>query len=513
MSILVVDDHAESRTLVTEILSAQGFRVRAAGAGELPLPSLAVQQPALILLDLQMPGMDGFEVCRRLKASEVSREIPVIILSARGESADRVEGLRLGAVDYITKPFQAEELVARVRTHLELSRLRLDLEKRVAERTAQLRESEERFRTMADAAPMMIWLAGVDKLCTFFNQVWLEFTGRSMAEELGNGWAELVHAEDLERCMATFRSAFDLREPFEMEYRLRRADGEYRWVLDRGMPRFSPAGTFSGYVGTTVDITDLKQNHARMLASQKLESLGVMAAGVAHDFGNLLGTILAEADLALSEMASGAPGRENVEEIGTVATRASEIVKLLMASAGAKSGSEALAPVDLSAEVEQMLRLLKVSISKLAVVHTNLGKDLPPVRANVAQIHQVIINLVTNASEALDGKAGCILVTTDTASLAEHDIDSFRVTPGDYVRLTVADTGCGMTAETRARIFDQFFTTKSTGRGLGLAAVHGIVRSHGGAVNIESAPSKGATFEVLFPIAREAKTLSSGSMG
>jgi signal transduction histidine kinase len=222
---------------------------------------------------------------------------------------------------------------------------------------------------------------------------------------------------------------------------------------------------------------------------------------VAHDFGNLLGTILAETDLALSEMESDAPGRGNVEEIGIVAMRAAEIVKLLMASAGAKSGSDELGPVHLSAEVEQMLRLLKVSISKLAVVRCDLAKNLPPVLGNIAQIHQVIINLITNASEALGGKAGSIFVTTDMARVEVGCNGAFRVTAGDYVRLKVADTGCGMSADTRARIFDQFFTTKSTGRGLGLAAVHGIVRSHGGAINVESAPGNGTTFEVLFPSA------------
>ena len=510
MSILVVDDETESRTLLTGILSAQGFGVRAADRGELALASLGVRHPELILLDIRMPEMDGFEVCRRLKASEDTRDIPVIILSGSGESADRVQGLRLGAVDFITKPFAPEELIARVRTHLELRKLRLDLEKRVRVRTAQLQESEERFRTMADAAPVMIWLAGTDKRCTFRNRAWLEFTGRKMEHELGNGWAEVVHAEDRERCMATYDEAFDARRPFEMEYRARRSDGQYRWVLDRGTPRISSRGGFSGYIGSAVDITDLKQNHARILASQKLESLGVMAAGVGHDFGNLLGTIVAETDLALSEMAPDAAGRENVEEIGVVATRASEIVKLLMASAGAKSSSDELGPVHLSAEVEQMLRLLKVSISKLAAVHSHLSKNLPPVRGNIAQIHQIIINLITNASEALGGKAGSIFVTTDMARVEEGFNGVFRATAGDYVRLKVADTGCGMSAETRARIFDQFFTTKSMGRGLGLAAVHGIVRSHGGAIKVESSPGNGTTFEVLFPVARSAMTLSAG---
>jgi PAS domain S-box-containing protein len=395
-----------------------------------------------------------------------------------------------------------------------MSRLCAQLEEQVMERTAQLRESEERFRAIADAAPVMIWVSGVDALCTFFSRRWLEFTGRSMEDELGNGWAASVHADDLDRCLATYTSSFEARRRFEMDYRLRRSDGEYRWVLDYGAPRFSPDGAFSGYIGSCIDITDLKQNQERMLASQKLESLGVMAAGVAHDFGNLLATILADAELALSELDSGSPGRDCVKKIEAVALRASEIVRLLMASAGAQKSSDALGPLDLSTEVEQMLELLIVSISKRASVRTSLAKDLPAVRGNAAQIHQVVMNLVTNASEALGGKQGTITVATDIVHIsAGPGNDPFSLQEGGYVRLRVCDTGCGMTAETRARIFDQFFTTKSAGRGLGLAAVHGIVRSHGGAIYVESAPDRGSTFDILLPCMSAAtnRTIGAGS--
>jgi PAS domain S-box-containing protein len=414
--------------------------------------------------------------------------------------ADRLKGFRLGAVDFIVKPFHREELLARVRTHLELVRLRMRLEEQVAERTAELRESEGRFRIMADGAPVMIWISGSDKLCTFFNQAWLQFTGRGIEEEVGNGWAEGVHPDDREQSWATYVVSFDSRRNFEMEYRLRRADGEYRWLLDRGVPRFSPEGVFSGYIGSCVDITDIMQTHKRMLAIQKLESLGLMAAGVAHDFGNLLGTILSQAELALSEMNSAAAYRESVENIAAVATHATEIVRLLTASAGTGDTATAFGPVDLSSEVQQMIRLLGAAISRRAVIRSSLPGGLPPVRGNVAQIHQVVINLITNAAEALGDQPGFITVTTRIAHLAAGSGNNLSSLPSaDYVRLRVADTGCGMSAETRARIFDQFFTTKSLGRGLGLAAVHGIVRSHGGEIHVESTLGAGTTLEVLFP--------------
>ena len=509
MKILVVDDESESRTLVTEILTAEGYDVRAADGGTLALASLAVTRPELILLDIRMPGMDGFEVCRRIKENVDTRDIPLVFLGGSTELPERVEGFRLGAVDFVTKPFQREELRARVRTHLELGRLRAHLEKQVAERTAELRESEERFRTMADAAPVMIWASDADKLCTFFNRIWLEFTGRRVEEELGNGWADGVHPDDFERCYATYCSAFDERRSFEMEYRLRRADGEYRWVLDRGVPR-SSGGVFAGYIGSCTDITDLKQSHDRMLAAQKLESLAVMAAGVAHDFGNVLGSIFGEADLALSEMQPDSPGRENVERIDALATYASEIVNLLRDSAGASVDSYAMEPIDLSSVVEQTLRLVTVSISKRVEVRSKLSRDLPAVRGNITQIRQVVVNLVTNAAEAIGDHEGSISIMTERADirLGSSTNGTANLPQGEYVRLTVSDTGCGMSRATRAKIFDQFFTTKSSGRGLGLAAVHGIVRSYGGGINVLSRPGAGATFEVLFPcVSRGEKNL------
>ena len=507
MAILIVDDDSESRTLLKSILTAEGLDVRAADGGDLALTAIAVEKPELILLDIRMPGMDGFEVCRRLKESASTRDIPVVFLTASGELAEKIEGLRLGAVDFITKPFQREELLARVRTHLELARLRADLEKRVAERTAELRESEQRFRAMADAAPVMIWVSTADKLRNFFNKRWLDFTGRSADAEMGHGWMENVHPDDVERCSGTYSSAFDDRRVFEMEYRLRRADGQYRWVLERGVPRPTLSDVFSGYVGSCTDITDLKQNHEKMLASQKLESLGLMAAGVALDFGNLLGTIFGEVDLALSEMSAKTPGRQNVERIASAATRSTGTVKLLRISAGVGGDSGALELVNLSFFVEEMLRLLTVSLPKQIVIRSKLTKDLPAVRGNVAQIRQVIMNLITNALEAIGGQQGTITVSTDKVLIGPENapMDSANIPNGDYVRLMVSDTGGGMTPETRARIFDQFFTTKSEGRGLGLSVVHGIVRSHGGAIQVVSQPGRGSTFEVFVPCAYPAR--------
>ena len=354
---------------------------------------------------------------------------------------------------------------------------------------AELRETEQRFRTMADAAPVMIWVAGPDKLCTFFNKRCLEFTGHSLEEKIGDGWIATIHPADREGFLATFASSFDTRQEFQASFRLRRADGEYRWVLTVGAPRFTTAGVFAGYVGSCLDMTEMKRAQEEALAHQKMESLGVLAGGIAHDFNNFLGSILSYSELLLQDSPPDLPAHDGIERIRTVAVRAAEIVRELMAYGGQES--PVFEAVDLSKLVGEMLHLLKVSISKRAVLNIDLPERLPAVQANAAQMRQVVMNLITNASDALGEEEGVISVRVSPAPASSLD--------GNFVRLEVSDSGCGMTDEIRARIFDPFFTTKFAGRGLGLAAVQGIIRRHGGVIHVASAPGQGSRFEILLP--------------
>ncbi len=365
---------------------------------------------------------------------------------------------------------------------------------------ARLRESEERFANVADAAPVLIWVAGPDKGCTFFNKSWLEFTGRPLEQELGNGWAAGVHPDDLDSCLNAYTSSFDARRTFQVEYRLRRADGEYRWLLDHGVPRIDTAGVFLGYIGSCIDITEFKNKMEEDLTRQKLETVGQLAEGIVHDFNNLLGGILANAELALAGLDTGSKPAEELHRIRDAGLRGAEIARQLMIYAGREE--EVLEAVSISGIVEDMIDLLKVSVSKHATLETSFGKDLPLVRTDPSQIRQLVMNLISNASEAIGDRDGTIRVATRKvtvepgASVREAD----RLPAGDYVQVEVTDTGRGMTPEVRARIFDPFFTTKSTGsHGHGLMVVQRIVERLHGAVRVSSAPGKGSSFLIYLP--------------
>ena len=362
-----------------------------------------------------------------------------------------------------------------------------------------LTESEERFRNMANTAPVMIVVADPDQQTTFLNKRWLDFTGRTIEQELGMGWTAGVHPDDRESCLAGIEASFQAQSECHLEYRLRRADGQYRSMICNGVPRFETGGVFTGYIASLIDISDLKKSQAEALANQKLESLGVLAGGIAHDFNNLLGSILANLELQLSDLPDASPAEKGLETIKAIATRASEIVRQLMVYAG--EDSAVFETVDLGALVREMLQLMMATITKNATLKIDVSPNLPPMRGNAAQLRQVVMNLIINASEALREKGGEIFVILTPVNAPKQSTEKLSA---EFLRLEVRDSGCGMSEEIQARIFDPFFSTKQSGRGMGLAAARGIILSHGGTIRVQSAAGAGSCFEILLPCVGQA---------
>ena len=363
-------------------------------------------------------------------------------------------------------------------------------------------ESELEYKDIFDNISVCMFLVDVTSDGRFkfagFNPAEEKAVGLSNAEVSGK-FVEDVFSEDLSKKLtANYRRCLEAGAPINYDDEINLPSGQ-RYFHSNLIPMRNSFGHIHRIVGACIDTTDFKRTQDEALARQKLESLGVLAGGIAHDFNNLLGGIVAQAELAETELAIGSQPAQELQAIKDVAVRAGEMVRELMVYSGKDEAR--LEPVDLSLVVEEMLELLKISISKHAMLLVDLPKNLPAVRANAVQIRQIVMNLITNASEALGDKEGVISVTVRRV---ESGPGAFAESPPDYsagahLRLEVRDTGCGMTAETVAKIFDPFFTTKFAGRGLGLAAVQGIVRSHGGTVNVVSAPGQGSRFEILLP--------------
>jgi two-component system cell cycle sensor histidine kinase/response regulator CckA len=288
-------------------------------------------------------------------------------------------------------------------------------------------------------------------------------------------------------------------------------------LLDMALT-LSPIRTADGTVvgASTVgrDITELKRAEReqrgfelKLLETQKLESLGVLAGGIAHDFNNLLVGILGNASLALTQVAADPSLRETLERIQQAAERSGELTRQMLAYSG--RGAHLVQAVDLSSVVSGMLELTESTISKKAALRCFLAPDTPTIEADVTQLRQVILNLITNASEALGGEGGEITVATGSLKADRATVSQFALmddlTEGTYVFLKIGDSGCGMDTDTKAKMFDPFFTTKAAGTGLGLAAVLGIVRSHGGGIRVDSEPGRGTTFTLLFPASVNAR--------
>jgi PAS domain S-box-containing protein len=392
--------------------------------------------------------------------------------------------------------------------------------RRVSHQARAIRENEERLQLVFEGSQDAFWDWDVKSGRVLRSPRWAGMLGYTL-EEIGRGrgsFLDRIHPEDLPRILADEKLMEAGKDQYAHEFRMRAKTGEWKWILDRGkvVARDPATGKPLRIAGTHTDVTARKQAEEaadkleqKMQETQKLESLGVLAGGIAHDFNNLLSVVLGNASLARLEAAETPANAARLDSIITAANRAAELCRQLLAYAG--KGSYSIVRLNLNELITETTRLLELSISKQAKLEYALAPALPTIEADASQLRQIVMNLVINASDALgEHNAGVIRLVTSVVHLplrpADNSGPESELPPGPYVCMEISDTGCGMSPEVLARIFDPFFSTKFTGRGLGLAAVLGIVRTHNGALRVFSTPGKGSTFRIYLPVSQTQTT-------
>ena len=365
-----------------------------------------------------------------------------------------------------------------------------------------LRASEERFRQLAENIQEVFWMTDPQRrTMLYISPAYETIWGRTCASlyESPDNWLDAIHPEDRDRVVAA--QGRQASGGYHETFRILRPDGTVRWVRDRAFPIEDEAGRVFRIVGTAEDITEWRQLEEQFRQAQKLEAIGALAGGIAHDFNNVLGAIIGYVELTKLSLLARDPAHRYLELVLQASHRAADLVRQILAFSRREDQRRLV--LRLQDVIQEPAKLLRATVPAMIEFDVSLPRDLPPVSADATQVHQVVMNLCTNAAHAMRGGAGRLGIRLDKACAGDAQLAAVAgLKPGDYVRLTVSDTGCGMDRETLERIFEPFFTTKGPGEGtgLGLSVVHGIMQSHGGAVTVRSRPGEGTTFQLYFPV-------------
>lgn len=558
--ILTVDDDPNNLAVVRDCLSGYNYTVLVAEDGESAISRADYARPDLILLDIMMAGMDGYETCRRLKLQESTRDIPVIFMSALAETGHKVHGLAAGAVDYVTKPFHQEELLARVGVHLSIRDLnrRLkesndllearvaartqdlaianrELEDEIAERQAAqeqlqeqtvileekveelqvaqlaLRTSEQKFRAIFDQTYQLIGLMTPEGVMMEANRTALTFCGALESDVINKPFWETPwwnhSTEQLEFARtAVQRAAAGEFVRFEAIYDT--PLGESRHIDFSLKPIRDAEGTVVMLIPEGRDITSFKKLEDQLRQSQKMEAIGTLAGGVAHDFNNILTAIMGFAGI-LNAKLGDSPHAHFADDIIAAADRAATLTQSLLAFS--RKQVMETKPEEVNGIVRTIDKILRRVIGEDIELHCSLVPEELTIMGDCGQIEQVLMNLAVNARDAMP-KGGIVSITTERMELTEELLGA-TLKPGPYARITVSDTGCGIDEATRQRIFEPFFTTKEVGKGtgLGLSIVYGIVKQHGGDITVYSEVGKGTSFRIYLPLVSSISKLRENS--
>ncbi len=524
-NILIVDDDAKTLTAMEALLSAPGRNIVLARSGREALRQLLRQDFALILLDVRMPDIDGFETAAMIRQNERFRYTPIIFLSAVDTlDEDIVRGVASGAVDYLFKPVMPDVLKAKVTVFVDLFRMSERLKQQA------VKEAQALLAAVVESSQDAITSKSLEGVILSWNQSAEKLFGYKAAEVIGKPMTIVIPEDkiDEERLILERIRRGERIEPFETTRRSKTGV-----VIDVSLaisPILDGAGRIIGASSVARDISERKRMEAelrtlnaelekrvsdrtgelirtieqreklqqQLAQSQKMESIGTLAGGIAHDFNNILTIIMGYAS-SLGNAAATPQIREGLEIIRETGQRGALLVQQLLTLA--RNGNLSFQPVDVNDLLRQFARLLGETFPKTINISLELHRDLPPTMADPNRLHQALLNLCVNARDAMNS-AGTLALSDSVASGEELRTRFPDAADDVYLCITVSDTGTGMDPAVRDRIFDPFFTTKEPGQGtgLGLTAVYGIVREHDGFVEVDSEPGRGTTFRLYLPL-------------
>ena len=543
MKILIVDDHESNLYLLKSLLAGNGFEVISAPDGAGALEIMEAGNIDLVITDILMPVMDGFQLCRRIKTHPTLKTTPLIFYTATYTGKkDEDFALKIGADRFIVKPCEPDRILAAVKEVLaaaeqrqgtgawpviesdeayklyserlvkKLEQKMLEAEREIEARKLaekELRKSRERLVEAQRLACMgdFTWDVATGEITG--SEAVFELLGYDPEEPLNieRIHDEIHHPEDAGDVAAWIRACIDSGRGDlpPKEYRVIRKDGRVLHVRTVGRVEKSPEG-YPLVFATIQDITARKKAEKEKEAlqdqlnqAQKLESIGRLAGGVAHDYNNMLSVIMGFAELALGKVPPGSSIQNDIEEILRAARRSSDMTRKLLAFARRQKISPRM--LNLNDVIEGMLQMLGRVIGERIHFSRHLNPGLWDVFMDPSQVDQILMNLFVNAKDAIE-ESGSIRIETANIHLDDRFCaDRPGAVPGDFVTLTVADDGCGMDGQTREKIFEPFFTTKTSdrGTGLGLATVYGIVNQNNGFIHVQSEPHQGTTFTIYLP--------------
>ena len=529
-NILVVDDDVKTLTAMEALLSGPGRNIVIADSGQEALRHLLRQDFALILLDVRLPVMDGFETAALIRQNERFRYTPIIFLSAIDTlESDVFRGVASGAVDYLFKPVVREVLLAKVSVFVDLFRMNEQLKRQA------IRQTEERFRLVVESLQdYAVFMTDPEGRVSSWNLGAERILGWNQQEVMSQRFGSFYTPEDQERGLPVLALGESVSEGrFEDEGWRVRKDGSRFWANMVVTALLDDNGKLVGFSAIIRDLTNRKRAEEelqilnarlkdrvaeqtaelvraigqreelqdQLLQAQKMESIGTLAGGIAHDFNNILNLILGYASALERDTGNTAKLSESIDVIKDTVKRGASLVQQLLSMV--RKTDIVFEQVEVTVLLEKLQPLLHETFPKNIEVSLELAAALPPVMADANQLNQVMLNLCVNARDAMPGGGKLILATGKVkgAELRGRFQDALE---NEYLSINVTDTGLGIDEATRSRIFEPFFSTKEPGQGtgLGLSVVYGIISNHTGFVDVTSEPGRGSTFRVYLPIAK-----------